>query len=81
MMLDHLALGGDHSRLNRLQLLGDGDAVAPLLNHGDDGAQVPFGAAQPGEKGGVESVGDVASISPRGGYGKAAPPFIRPLER
>ena len=67
MMLDHLALGGDQRRLNRLQLLGDGDAVTPLLNHGDDGAQVPFGAAQAGEKGGIGCVGHAFCISPPGG--------------
>ena len=57
MVLDHLALGGHERSLNRLQLLGDGDAVAPLLHHGHDSAQVPLGAPQPGEKGGIGCMG------------------------
>ena len=67
MVLDHLALGRDQRGLDRLQLLGDGDAVAPLLHHGDDGAQVPLGAAQPGEKGGVKSMGHGLLHIPPGG--------------
>lgn len=65
-----------HGAFHRVQLRGEVEAGLTLLDHRDDAAQMTFGALQAGGDGGVACVAvwfcHRSTITPRGGYNKAA---------
>jgi len=71
VVMDQRPLGLGHRTFDSVQLGGQIDARAPLLDHAYHAAQMPFGAFQPGGNGGVACV-DVRfyhkeELTPRGG--------------
>ncbi|SEP18096.1 hypothetical protein SAMN04490248_13313, partial [Salinihabitans flavidus] len=48
VVMDQRLLGIAEGPFHGLQLLGHVEAGAPLLDHGDDRAEMPLGAFQPG---------------------------------
>ncbi len=46
MIVDEGALRARHGLLDRIELLRDVDAGVPLLDHGDDAAEMPRGSVQ-----------------------------------
>ena len=56
VVVDQAALGLRHRAFHRMQLLGDVEARSPRLDHRDDAAQMPLGALQPLDDGGMGGV-------------------------